>query len=929
MSEPLIEKSDEVDVSAVQNIMETVLPNPEVRHFVMRAFLESAEMANEGVPRTWHVKRHDHRHIVLSLWNYYHFSIGPWRSDVVTDICLSIDRNALSDDDQRIAEELSHGSWNFPKSAFWVDIPVKRVEELFPRFLPAHHALLRQNRNRRSPHYRNIPPDIDAYFRAELGQPLPTPKQLPPTEAISLSPEADRIRKGMELLFPDKDLRLALLDFMADAIEVSHEMNPNAWVLAEYRSGRDRALTFYTGWMMTIQISKKGLVIRGERAEIPEELREIWAPYVIALPGTEKLQETVETYEFPTERAVNILQEIESAWRSTARKNLVDNKISRFRKDHCSPAVEYLAWATGRELPQPAYVESARQQPTSPYNAWKISSSDKGLSAAKSKLQRVIGLSFLPHLDMSTLPTDSFEAYLEAIPSIDRAPNHGPTQLWWFTQKLDIGDRVYLYEGGAIRAFGTVTGDYEFIPGDAFPHQRSVDWEDVPSLLIKKIPPELREGLLTSFSTLDPVDSGIANQLDLYLAGKARYDPPVDKWKGDWRHVYSRVFEAEGLHYTLWQQAVFFTALQTKGFVILSGISGTGKTKIAQAFAGALPSPADGRAIEFLTVRPDWRDSKSLIGYHNPITDRYEWTPFLRFLMRAVQSWEVGDGLAWFVILDEMNLAHVEHYFAELLSIIESGRDAEGWSREAIRLGERHDDDAPPAEIKLPPNLAIIGTVNLDETTHAFSPKVLDRAFAMELSEVSFEQYQPGAIKTGAALTEPERHALLLAFSNGGTFSRIDRARVGDLVGRHPNLRDWLQTLNGLLRPFHMHFGYRVFDEVLAFVDHAERNRLFVSIAGDERALEAAFDAAVQMKILPKFHGSRQRLEEPLIALIAWCQDPSSPDRGQIREIIRDAKNAETMEAQLARLPHRFEHTANRAIRLLWSAHVEGFAAFG
>ena len=153
-----------------------------------------------------------------------------------------------------------------------------------------------------------------------------------------------------------------------------------------------------------------------------------------------------------------------------------------------------------------------------------------------------------------------------------------------------------------------------------------------------------------------------------------------------------------------------------------------------------MPQPAEGANHLFVTVRPDWRDSKSLLGYYNPLTGAYEWTPFLRFLLRAVQSYEARDGLAWFVILDEMNLAHVEYYFADLLSVLESGRDEDGWTREPLRLG--YPDEAagnlPPRELKLPPNLYIVGTVNVDETTHAFSPKVLDRAFTLELTDVDF-----------------------------------------------------------------------------------------------------------------------------------------------------------------------------------------------
>ncbi len=362
--------------------------------------------------------------------------------------------------------------------------------------------------------------------------------------------------------------------------------------------------------------------------------------------------------------------------------------------------------------------------------------------------------------------------------------------------------------------------------------------------------------------------------------------------------------------------------------MILSGISGTGKTKIAQAFSAALPQPDDGRNVEFLTVRPDWRDSKSLLGYHNPITDRYEWTPFLRFLLRASESWEARDGLAWFVILDEMNLAHVEHYFAELLSVLESGRDEEGWTREAIHLPSSGAEGSPPASLKLPPSLYIIGTVNLDETTHAFSPKVLDRAFAMELSDVSFAGF-PFAIATGDSLSDDERDALLDAFSVEGTFPRIDQAAISARLLEDGRPRDWLESLNRQLRPHHMHFGYRVFAEIMAFVDLGMNNELFSALNENADALVMTFDAAVLMKVLPKFHGSRARLEGPITKVLGWCLNPEYPDIQTIANAINQAASPDALEAKLLELPYTFPETARRTIRLLWTAQVDGFAAFG
>jgi energy-coupling factor transporter ATP-binding protein EcfA2 len=516
-----------------------------------------------------------------------------------------------------------------------------------------------------------------------------------------------------------------------------------------------------------------------------------------------------------------------------------------------------------------------------------------------------------------------------------------------------------------------------------------------------------------------------------------------------------RALALRGLHFTPWQIATFYTALQTKGFVILSGISGTGKTKLAQAFSAALPQPTGaeielpddlisltvqpymlkynriiipkhymrlfvpperGEAWEvkvtfdgqqqtcrlhhadyantdyvglylrgklppwfkahfdeedvvvleprvneegalaefrmstveqwsidsakqsknrrntlFVPVRTDWRDSKSLLGYYNPLTGSYEWTPFLRFLMRAVRSYQTGDNLAWFVILDEMNLARVEYYFADLLSVLESGRDREGWTREPMRIvyPEEAGGELPPHTIHLPPNLYVIGTVNVDETTHTFSPKVLDRAFTLELTDVDFLGYplSPNSASEGA-LTTAERQALLADFSREGAFATINKQAITLYIEQHPETRTRLQTLNERLRPYHLHFGYRVFDEIVAFLVSAEQNRLYAALEGSNPAL----DAAVLMKVLPKFHGSRRKLLDPLYQILAWCMDPESPDDTRVAEARR---KIETNQGELGlhvELPDAHFHypkTAARVRHMLWSLYTTGFAAFG
>jgi len=510
-------------------------------------------------------------------------------------------------------------------------------------------------------------------------------------------------------------------------------------------------------------------------------------------------------------------------------------------------------------------------------------------------------------------------------------------------------------------------------------------------------------------------------------------------------------FAVRGLRFSLWQIATFYTALQTKGFVILSGISGTGKTKLAQHFAGMLPQPqaqagpvgdqivitvkpymlrynrfiipksalkyfefpppGETRQVEvrledrhqvcrlthnetgsgtylslllkgqvrerfterffagsqfvlepeldedqavigfrlvpgaavsagdglagvshdqntlFLSVRPDWRDSKNLLGYFNPLTGTYQWTPFLRFLLRAVESYRNQDGLAWFVILDEMNLAHVEYYFADLLSVLESGRDSEGWTHESLNLVDMDEapEDLPPTEIRLPPNLYVVGTVNVDETTRTFSPKVLDRAFSMELNEVSFTDYPGTLVGAQTELSDGERLSLLDAFTLDGNFVRVEKAAIAAHVEANPELRDMLQTLNELLATYGLHFGYRVFDEIVTFAAAAETSGVFSEIPGADPAL----DSAVLAKVLPKFHGARSKLETPLRVLLAWCRDPQSPNVENIEQLLQGKHTADEMVAALSDVQYRFPRIAQRALGMLRDLYTEGFTAFG
>jgi len=416
-----------------------------------------------------------------------------------------------------------------------------------------------------------------------------------------------------------------------------------------------------------------------------------------------------------------------------------------------------------------------------------------------------------------------------------------------------------------------------------------------------------------------------------------------------------RYFAARGLYYPADLLAAYFLSLQTKPFVLLTGLSGTGKTKLAQGFADFLTG-GNPEQQAFLAVRPDWLDPRGLLGYFNPLTGTYQATGLVQLLLRAEVNWRLGARAPFFVLLDEMNLAPVEYYFADFLSVLESRRrDAAGrWRQEALRLHDHaacvavqpyprrareepflcHDYDPEPEgacarhphcpfrrevsgqpflfippRLEIRPHVYFTGTVNVDETTHAFSPKVLDRANAIEFQEVDLADYFAAAAG-GEPPSEAERAAVVGVFTRDGAFYEPP-SRTDLLAESLAPYRQQLADLQALLEPFDLHFGYRVANEILHFLGHAkallDRETVEVESGGERRpfTLDDAFDRQLSQKLLPKFHGPASQLEEPLRALLDFCQEGEPESR--------------TL---------RYPRSARKIERMLRALRTQGFASF-
>lgn len=345
----------------------------------------------------------------------------------------------------------------------------------------------------------------------------------------------------------------------------------------------------------------------------------------------------------------------------------------------------------------------------------------------------------------------------------------------------------------------------------------------------------------------------------------------------------------------------YLTAMRTKPFLLLAGISGTGKSRIVKqmAFESCPDIPAlrsDKTApgnYELIEVKPNWHDSSELLGYESEIGGpHYVVTPFVRFLVKAMRYPDVP----FFVCMDEMNLAPVEQYFAEFLSVLESRKllsdgtitsepliKADIFSKYADQL--HRDLDITDAEtykavydrlkndgLRLPSNLIVVGTVNMDETTHQFSRKVIDRAMTIEMNIEDAETPFKNFFEGGDALhyyDNPQPKELFLPKVVQAS-EALSILRAEDASYLKENVPGLLHSLNSALNGTPFKIAYRVQNElILYFFSLREEN----PDEAAEALLAQAMDAILMMKVLPRIEGDEDLLDKPLKALAQFTEN--------------------------------------------------------
>lgn len=384
----------------------------------------------------------------------------------------------------------------------------------------------------------------------------------------------------------------------------------------------------------------------------------------------------------------------------------------------------------------------------------------------------------------------------------------------------------------------------------------------------------------------------------------------------------------DGFIVTAEQLANFYLALKTSPLVILAGTSGTGKSRLPRLFSKLV-----GATFTLISVQPQWSDNTDLLGY-TPSLDLENFVEgdFTKAVVRASTQTDVPA----MVLLDEMNLAAVEHYFSNFLSIVETRRREQDGTITTdplpLDLPVPKDPDRYDylRNLRFLPNIRVIGTANMDETTRVFSPKVLDRAFSIEFDEVDL-----------TAFVEP-RESNQVTKSNFSWVGKrlIDTNNPVSVSEVYSSSRDLFDQVAGLteeikviLKPAGISLGYRTRDAICLYMWHWEHDGL-----ADILSIKDALDLCILQKILPKVSGTGEGLRKALEDLHEWLLRAGTakevatalPNKGISREEMETFSEEDYDEstAEIEILNSPFQRSAEKIARMLQKLSDEGAVTY-
>ncbi|GAB6474490.1 hypothetical protein bcgnr5373_58080 [Bacillus cereus] len=434
------------------------------------------------------------------------------------------------------------------------------------------------------------------------------------------------------------------------------------------------------------------------------------------------------------------------------------------------------------------------------------------------------------------------------------------------SQKVKKDDEIFLGTSPKAKGYANSTAAYIAYDANKMPSEKELI-EDLEEML------RYYEGFIT-YKEKGTKYEMIYERKEVYLDQQSIID-----------HVSSYI-QSKGFFYEKKDLINFFLSLKTKPFVILSGISGTGKTKIVQWFAESLGATEENGQFTLIPVRPDWSDSSDLLGYVN-LQGEFQERPLIKVLENA----DANPNRPYFVVLDEMNLARVEYYFSDFLSVIESRK----WKDGKIVTSPVLPESITNKHITIPSNVYIIGTVNMDETTHPLSKKVLDRANTIEFNTVNLDYFN-------FLMDVEEKEAEIVSDSSLATkYLHLKECfkENEDLVR---NISTILIEINKTLESVGAQVGYRIRDEICFYMAYNEQGKLL--------SFDEALDYQIYQKILPRLAGSDGRTEEVLKQLYVLCANEEY-----------DSGNNDALYA-------KYPRSANKLSHMLRRFEYDGFTSF-